>query len=165
MSRQVWNQHAYSLTNVEDDLSIPAVPELNWLEHNTYRSGDPQPMPSWYAPDAVPLAEVCYTDCPQGQLTLFVRLANEGGAAVRSNVPITVYTDSNDPTALETFWTSSIVDAGSVSRVFSMTLDSQSVIGEWLRVVVDDDAGIQYVSDECIEDNNTVEFWDVRCLE
>ena len=78
MSRQVWNQHAYSLTNVEDDLSIPAVPELNWLEHNTYRSGDPQPMPSWYAPDAVPLAEVCYTDCPQGQLTLFVRLANEG---------------------------------------------------------------------------------------
>ena len=57
------------------------------------------------------------------------------------------------------------MDAGSVSRVFSMTLDSQSVIGEWLRVVVDDDAGIQYVSDECIEDNNTVEFWDVRCLE
>ncbi|MFT5686558.1 MAG: hypothetical protein ACI8RZ_007514, partial [Myxococcota bacterium] len=28
--RQVWNQHAYSIVNVNDDLSIPAAPTSNW---------------------------------------------------------------------------------------------------------------------------------------
>ena len=164
MSRRVWNQHAYSLTNVEDDLSIPAVPELNWLEHNTCRSGDPQPMPSWYAPDAVPLAEVCYTDCPQGQVTLFVRLGNEGRQRFVRTCRLRCIQIQTSPASSIPFG-----PAASSMRVlcrapFHLTLDADLVIGEWLLVVVDDD-GVEYVSDECVEDNNSVEFWDVRCLQ
>ena len=47
MSRQVWNQHAYSIVNVEDDLSIPSPAGSNWPSHNNFRSGDPKPTPSW----------------------------------------------------------------------------------------------------------------------
>jgi hypothetical protein len=163
MSRQVWNQHAYSLTNIEDDLSVPREPELNWLLHNTFRSGDPQPMPSWYSSDAVPLAEVCYTDCPQDRLTLSIKLGNQGGAAIRSDVPISVYTDPDDPVLLEIFWTSGLVDAGDTSETFTLELDADQVIGGWLKVVVDDEGGTEHVPDECEEGNNELELWEVTC--
>lgn len=31
-ARSIWNQHAYSVTNVGSDGSIPAVPDVHWLE-------------------------------------------------------------------------------------------------------------------------------------
>ncbi len=36
-TRSIWNQHAYSITNVNDDGTIPTHPEPSWLSHNTYR--------------------------------------------------------------------------------------------------------------------------------
>lgn len=32
-ARPIWNQHAFSLTNVEDDGTIPSYPEPNWLSY------------------------------------------------------------------------------------------------------------------------------------
>ncbi|WP_162848213.1 putative Ig domain-containing protein [Permianibacter aggregans] len=36
-TRDLWNQHAYAITNINDDGSIPRVPERSWLRHNTFR--------------------------------------------------------------------------------------------------------------------------------
>ncbi len=36
-TRSIWNQHAYSINNVNDDGTIPANPQPSWLEHNTFR--------------------------------------------------------------------------------------------------------------------------------
>ena len=36
-TRSVWNQHAYSITNVNDDLTIPAKPQRSWLESSGRR--------------------------------------------------------------------------------------------------------------------------------
>ena len=36
-SRQIWNQHAYSIDNINDDGTVPAQPGKSWLSHNTYR--------------------------------------------------------------------------------------------------------------------------------
>ncbi len=38
-SRPIWNQYAYSITNVNDDGSIPAHPDPNWLTYNNFRTG------------------------------------------------------------------------------------------------------------------------------
>ncbi|HYO68697.1 MAG TPA: VCBS repeat-containing protein, partial [Archangium sp.] len=42
-TRGIWNQHAYSITNVNDDGTIPARPVANWLTPglNTFRSNAP----------------------------------------------------------------------------------------------------------------------------
>jgi len=42
-TRGIWNQHAYSITNVNDDGTIPAHPVANWLTPglNTFRSQAP----------------------------------------------------------------------------------------------------------------------------
>ncbi len=36
-TRSVWNQHAYSINNINDDLSVPRDPEPSWKSHNTFR--------------------------------------------------------------------------------------------------------------------------------
>jgi RHS repeat-associated protein len=36
-ARPLWNQHAFSLTNINDDGTIPRQPVPSWLAHNTYR--------------------------------------------------------------------------------------------------------------------------------
>ncbi len=36
-SRRIWNQHAYHVTNVREDGTVPAVPKKSWLGHNTFR--------------------------------------------------------------------------------------------------------------------------------
>jgi len=36
-ARRIWNQHAYSITNVTESGAIPRRPEPSWATHNTYR--------------------------------------------------------------------------------------------------------------------------------
>ncbi|MEZ4641679.1 MAG: FG-GAP-like repeat-containing protein [Chloroflexota bacterium] len=42
-TRQVWHQHAYDITSVDDDLQIVSQPTPVWLLHNTFRSQAPSP--------------------------------------------------------------------------------------------------------------------------
>jgi hypothetical protein len=37
-TRRIWNQHAYQVTNVREDGTIPRVPARHWLGLNTFRS-------------------------------------------------------------------------------------------------------------------------------
>lgn len=37
-ARRIWNQHAYHVTNVREDGTIPAVPKKSWLGLNTFRA-------------------------------------------------------------------------------------------------------------------------------
>lgn len=36
-ARPLWNQHAYHITNIADDLTVPSPAPASWLAHNTYR--------------------------------------------------------------------------------------------------------------------------------
>ncbi len=36
-ARTVWNQHAYSINNINDDLTVPRNPVPSWQTHNTFR--------------------------------------------------------------------------------------------------------------------------------
>lgn len=39
--RRIWNQHAYMVTNVREDGTIPAQPVANWTVLNTFRANSP----------------------------------------------------------------------------------------------------------------------------
>jgi hypothetical protein len=83
-SRPVWNQFAYSITNVNDDLSIPARPEKNWLSWNNFRTGGTLEGPASWLPDlTVAAIEVCADTCEDGIGTFYVRVDNRGLAAAR----------------------------------------------------------------------------------
>ncbi len=152
--RQVWNQPSYNITNVNDDLTIPAVPEPNWPDHNNFRSGDITPAFGAAAPDAVPLlVDVCTLECDAGILQVAVQVGNSGLEGLESGIEVALYagTDtSGDQLATASTSDSTASGAGSDTLVFELDVSSAQL--EALTVVVDPDDGLA----ECNEDNNTL---------
>ena len=160
--RQVWNQHAYNLVNINDDLTIPASPEPNWPLHNNFRAGDVNPVSGTDSPDAVPLTDDCNYDCDEGVVRLQVRLANRGTATLRTDMKLTVYdVESGDVLAIETI--SPPLEPGEASSAFEYAFDAEWVGDEGLQVVVDDADGVEAVR-ECDEDNNQMTLPSATCL-
>ena len=165
-SRQVWNQHAYSITNINDDLSVPTLPTSNWPTHNNFRSGDPQPASGGASPDAVPVAEICTTECPSGRVNVTVAVGNAGAASLRSGIPVSVYAqDGALLTHLATGWTSEVIPVGTVGASMELTVDATQFVDPYVVIKVDDDDGNETVPDECSEENNIVLIEAQDCLD
>ena len=162
-SRQVWNQHAYSITNIEEDLGLPSPGVPNWPEHNTFRAGDLHPTSGGLSPDAVPLAEVCLEECGAGRVVVSVAVGNGGAGALRTGLPVSFYAGpEHAPTYLHTIWTEGVVGPGSAGLVVEVEIPSEWIGHEGLGIVVDDHAGVGYVP-ECHEDNNTLWIHEPLC--
>lgn len=161
-NRQVWNQHAYNITNINDDLSIPSPATSNWPDHNNFRSGDPNPPPDGTASDVLPLVDVCDLECPVGQIALHVRLANRGMGDVRANVPVSVYAIEPDGYRyLASAHTDAVIAPGQVSDTLVIRVNELEVPTGELVVVADDYDGAPSIR-ECNEDNNFAVI-EVRC--
>jgi hypothetical protein len=79
-ARKVWNQHAYMITNINDDGSIPKSADRNLEVYNNFRSGDITAGSGGYElPDLQPIVEdVCLDECGDSNLTVWVSVANPG---------------------------------------------------------------------------------------
>jgi hypothetical protein len=162
--RNVWNEHSYSITNVGARGSIPAVPDTNWLSYNSFRSGDMTALTGGAFADAVPeRVEICTDDCDAGALQVVVRMGNGGVEDLPAAVDVSLYS-LQGPRA--TFITSQdsvqTVAPGETTYGMVFTIDPALVPSGRLRVVVDDDNGLQLVG-ECHEDNNTWETDEASC--
>ena len=157
--RQVWNQHAFSLTNINDDLSVPAPAAPNWPLHNNFRSGDPQPVSGSSAPDVVPLAELCLEECERNTLVVRIRLGNEGAAILRRDVPVSLYAQTSDGTRtyLGSSFTIAETAPGETTDTITLRVDWTGFENQDLVVVADDEEGIEWVP-ECVESNNEYVF-------
>jgi uncharacterized protein GlcG (DUF336 family) len=91
--RKLWNQHAYHITNVNDDGTIPANAALNWLTYNNFRSGDLSPPDGLSAPDLqLKSPETCVNTCKgEDQLEVWVQIGNAGAAPLTAGAKIEVY--------------------------------------------------------------------------
>ncbi len=163
-ARQVWNQHAYNLVNINDDLSIPAPARSNWPLHNNFRSGDPQPVSGGAAPDVVPFAELCLLECERNSLVIRVRMGNEGAVAMRRDVPVSIYAEdiSGYRTYLGSAFTLGEVEPGGVTDGIVLRVDWTGYENQNLVVVADDEEGLPWVP-ECDETNNELFFETPAC--
>jgi len=90
--RKIWNQHAYSITNVDDDGGVPAQPTPNWPQYNNFRSGDLSPADGLVAPDLEMLTpEACVNDCTADLLNVWVQLGNTGAGPLLAGATVDVY--------------------------------------------------------------------------
>jgi hypothetical protein len=81
--RQIWNQHAYFITNVEDDGSVPVTAATNWATYNNFRSGDVTAGSGANLADlTLARAGLCDLDCEEGRLVLSIHAGNQGLADV-----------------------------------------------------------------------------------
>jgi hypothetical protein len=78
-AREVWNQHAYHITNVNSDASIPPLQVENWRTWNNFRAGGTELGPSHWRPDLVPgELEVCVLECRDDLVWFTVAAENTG---------------------------------------------------------------------------------------
>lgn len=94
-TRSIWNQHAYSITNINDDLSVPRNPEPSWKSHNTFRlnrrmDADPRAIADLTAS----YVRVADTGAQPGS-RITVRLGNAGSYKVPTGTPVAIY--NTDP--------------------------------------------------------------------
>ncbi len=161
--RQVWNQHAYSITNINDDLSLPTPAVSNWPTYNTFRSGSLSPMSGGATPDAIPYVTSCANPCADGRLEVLVRVGNGGMAVMRGRVPVSAYAEvGGQRVFLQTLYTGPITAPGWNSATLEFHLHPEDVPEGVVWIVVDDADGVQEVA-ECHEDNNEARLGGLFC--
>jgi hypothetical protein len=162
--RQVWNQHAWTLTNIRDDLTAPYPAPPNWPFSNTFRSGDLAASAGGALPDALGVLQACFESCLDGRIGVEARLWNGGMAPMRADVPVSVYAETPEgETLLQTFRSGDIITPGSASPTLAFEVRAEDVPNGVLVVRFDDDGEGGQVVAECHEDNNDFRLEGVVC--
>jgi hypothetical protein len=156
-TRRIWNQHAYHVTNVNEDGSVPMVEPINHLTPglNNFRQ-NVQPGSQFAAPDlVVSLAPVC-----EGPYGLRARVYNLGEAPVEAGVPVGFYVgDAPNGTSLGQGITQKALYPLSYEDVI---LPLTMVPAGRVYAVVDDGMPV-HPWHECRTDNNTSASTDPNC--
>ncbi len=143
--RPEWNQYAYSLTNINDDLSVPTAQAPNWASYNNFRSGDPATgFGSTEANPTLAPGDVCQVDCNDGRLVVWIHPGNTGAVDQRAGSTVSLYSRTGGiETLLETQATGDL-PAGTYSE--SLVFDISGVGPNDSRV-----ARISVPDPECVE--------------
>ena len=159
-ARDVWNQHAYSITNINDDLTIPTDPTPGFVEHNTWHSALPADLAPLGWDLQTELVEVCTDDCDTGVLRLTVRMLNRGPEDLLEPFDYTVYAEVDS--AWEAVHTATFTDgvaSGIATEGLVLELDASLFADATaVRVNIDDDGTGTSALDECDETNNVSIF-------
>ena len=159
-ARKVWNQHAYSISNISDDLSVPVTATPNFTDSNTYHSALATTGESLVADYESEILEVCTDDCDEGSVWVAVHLNNLSVDDQASGVHLALYALFGEE--LEVVATTTTTDAlvsGWSSDAIYMEVDAADVEGAdalWLEA--DDDGTGTGEIDECSEENNEF-YW------
>ncbi len=165
--RTVWNQHAYSITNVDEDGTIPVTPDVNWDSYNNFRSGDIGVGGGYSGADLYPVIhDVCADECAAENVTIWYSVGNQGHADVTEDVEVAFWGGTGTDLVLlgSMTWTADL-PAGEQSASASIELTGVPSPLYDLVITVDggDDPGADLV-DECDEDNNTAQWGAAVCL-
>ncbi len=155
-ARTVWNQHAYSITNVEDDLSIPSPASPNWPDYNNFRQGAPGSFDPQGAANLYPLAWSACQDTCGADVEILVQVGNDGQVRAGADLVLALYGEDSagNRTLLDSTPFDEPIDAGELSAPYSFTLSAADVAAySAIYAVVDDEEA----SNECDESDNEAE--------
>ena len=170
-ARRVWNQHAYSITNVNDDLSIPRDREMPWLTHNTYHSGlaGRTAVPGVSGPVDVGAQALgyCETGCFGDTVEVYGRLVNSSpGTMPGDTVSLSLYAlDGGRRVLVDTRRVTATLASGQTGGdVVFLAPKALAITAEEWEIVADDEGGGIGVLAECAEGNNVARFAGPLCL-
>ncbi|WP_417532048.1 putative Ig domain-containing protein [Marinobacter lipolyticus] len=138
-TRSIWNQHAYNINNINDDLTVPAHPAASWLNHNTFR------LNTFPDRDALSLPDVTVSgiEYDQATSTVSAKVLNRGLAPVDGPLTVSFVHDHS--------WTGETT-LGQVS-VGGLEPGAQTVAS----LVVDDEILVQAIKAKVALPDNVVE--------
>jgi hypothetical protein len=164
--RRIWNQHAYSITNVNDDGTIPAVPDQNWLTYNNFRSGDLISGQGGVFPDLIAtIDDVCALECDEGRVLVWARVGNQGYEDV-ADVEVQLIAEGPDGDVILATETVALIESGVMNDmiIFDVLGLDPAVQIDDLRLEIDGgDSSSDGLFEECDEENNTASWGDTVC--
>lgn len=165
-SRPMWNQHAYSITNIDDDGGVPKTSEwaANFTDPtlNNYRQNRQGDVPAAALPDITGALDDQTCVGGQSKVILKSTVCNRGNKAVGANLPATFYLgDPEDGVVLCVAYTSEPVP---VSQCREVSCELDEGVNGTVTVVVDDDGQGGQVALECFENNNTDTIEVLNCM-
>ncbi|ROT98918.1 tandem-95 repeat protein [Marinobacter sp. R17] len=144
-TRSIWNQHAYNINNINDDLTVPASPTPSWLTHNSFR------LNTFPDRDALSLPDITVSGITYDQATSTARVTvlNRGLAPVDGPLSVT-FSHDHFWTGEETLGTVTVdgLQPGESTQA-SLVVDDATII-QALKATV---AGSEDLV-ECATDNN-----------
>ncbi len=151
--RKIWNQHAYHITNINEDGTIPASADLNWLDYNNFRSGDMTAGDGISAPDlTLAMGDVCEIDCDEDIVLVWLHAGNEGAVDLDVAATVLVYARTGS--------TDTLLDTVTIAPSLTVGRYADSVLVELTASQVEGiDSLVFEISSEdleCAEDNNTL---------
>jgi hypothetical protein len=148
--RRIWNQHAYSITNVNDDGTIPADVTPNFKVHNSFRSGDLAPPDGTDTPDLrLKAATPCELQCKEGKLVVYVHIGNEGASPLTAGATIDVVGLSGGQIkTMQSVEYADPIDPGKYAPAIAVEIDPTDLDSIEVK--------IKAKEQECDVDNNTV---------
>ena len=160
-ARPIWNQHAYHISNVQDDGTIPVVEPPNWPDFNSFRQGGFGTLDPLDAPDAAlePM-DHCLRTCPH-EFTWMLRPFNQGVADLPAGIAIAIYAEdpAGERVLLQNQHTIAPMPSGQTATTLEVTLVSADLVGAARIVAVIDDLGDGAGEvNECDEENNEAEL-------
>jgi hypothetical protein len=153
-ARRIWNQHAYNIVNINDDLSIPTAPEPNWPTYNSFRQGGTGTFTPIAAPDgSLSVYGPCQTACGD-DVEVIVQLENDGLVLLGVDTELALLCEdaSGAQTELARTTLGETLDSGERALPISFVLSaSEAVACTSLIVELDPDN----IENECDESNNS----------
>ncbi len=166
-TRRIWNQHAYSVTNVTESGQIPRAPTPNWVNArlNNFRQ-NVQPDGLFDAPDLV-IREFVRLQCDPSRYSVGVVVGNDGALSVPAGIltHVVVTTPEGSAFDLGAIPTQGWLLPGQSERltaVFDIPdgLDASTIV---VSATIDDDGKGRQQYNECREDNNASHSNPISC--
>ena len=161
----MWNQHAYHVTNVGADGSIPSPEPVSWINPpglDNYRQSS-QGAGVFNAPDLQASLSADLGSCPT-TLHLDALVQNHGSLGVAAGVKVSFYTGTSPGgTLIKTTATTKALLPGQYEVVVVDYPVPASAAATSFYVIVDGDAQGMGVINECLEDNNQAAVDGVTC--
>ncbi|MCA9520212.1 MAG: VCBS repeat-containing protein, partial [Myxococcales bacterium] len=167
-TRKVWNQHAYHITNINDNMSVPPIEPFDATKVNSYRQ-NVQGQTLFNAPDfTAAKLDVFAGMCPT-KLVFAVTVVNQGSRATIAGLPVAFYVGTAPTgTLIGVTKTKKIMPPGASETVVFEWNIPQALQGSTFDVFarIDDDGTGNGTENECEnggEDNNVVSLTGIKC--
>jgi hypothetical protein len=165
-ARSLWNQHAYHINNINDNMSIPTNPLPSFEHSNTYHSGVMVTADSIEKINLeAEILDVCTEECANGELWISVRMKNSGEMDIPVGTKLSIYgVDGQTEKYITTITLQLPIAAGWTSESFQIGLYTTDLEGtQGIRVRADDDGTGTGMFQECSERDNTIQSDDAFC--
>lgn len=162
-ARPVWNQHAYYITNIEDDFSVgaaaPNYSPYTSADFNSFRVQAPGSFGALAAPDLAAQVSTCQEDCGEPAI-IWAQVENSGAyITAGAGLKVTLYGEQGGTTStVDVQELGLAVAPGELSEAVEFELENWADYDR-LWVIVDDPAETASsttwgAAKECDEDNN-----------